>query len=58
MDVVVVVIRGCPWPLLLRTLDDGTFKIIAACYLHGVMYGEAFREHVSRGEQDRFFKIR
>ena len=54
----VVVIRGCQWPLLLRPLDDGSFKIVAASYVHGLMYGEAMKERNDQGKQDTIFMIR
>jgi hypothetical protein len=38
-------IRGCRMPLLLRRIHLGNhFELIGDCYVHGIMYGEAFQQ--------------
>ncbi|CAF9931984.1 hypothetical protein IMSHALPRED_008767 [Imshaugia aleurites] len=40
---VVAIILGCSCPLLLRPSSD-TFRIVAECYVQGVMQGEVFQQ--------------
>ena len=39
-DDIVAILYGCPIPFLLRESDDGTYKILGDCYIHGLMDGE------------------
>lgn len=42
-------------PFALRELEDGSFRLLGECYVHGIMHGEALRD----GEQtSRTFAIR
>lgn len=38
----VVVLEGSRVPFILRNVDGGFWKVIGECYVHGIMYGEAF----------------
>ncbi|CAG8947767.1 unnamed protein product [Penicillium salamii] len=38
----VVVLEGSRVPFILRKVDGGFWKVIGECYVHGIMYGEAF----------------
>ncbi|CAG8040268.1 unnamed protein product [Penicillium salamii] len=38
----VVVLEGSRVPFVLRKVDGGFWKVIGECYVHGIMYGEAF----------------
>lgn len=40
---VVAIILGCSCPLLLGSSGD-TFRIVAECYVQGVMQGEVFQQ--------------
>ncbi|KAJ5261074.1 HET-domain-containing protein [Penicillium angulare] len=38
----VVILEGSRVPFILRKVDGGFWKVIGECYIHGIMYGEAF----------------
>ena len=38
----VCVFLGCDNPLLLRPAPNSRYQLVGACYIHGLMYGEAF----------------
>ncbi|KAK1828874.1 heterokaryon incompatibility protein-domain-containing protein [Podospora conica] len=38
----VAVVAGMAMPVVLRPVGDGGFRLVSHCYLHGVMYGEAW----------------
>lgn len=40
---VVCILCGSPMPIILRPKGDG-YKVIGEAYVHGIMYGEAFRD--------------
>lgn len=40
----VVLLEGGRVPYLLRKVDDESYKLVGECYVHGIMYGEAFDE--------------
>ncbi|ETS82825.1 hypothetical protein PFICI_04701 [Pestalotiopsis fici W106-1] len=42
VDDVVFLLAGSPWPIILRRDDNGGYTFVAAAYVHGVMYGEAW----------------
>ncbi|CAM1510874.1 Fc.00g083870.m01.CDS01 [Cosmosporella sp. VM-42] len=44
LDDKVALLQGCDVPLILRPIENGTYTYISTCYLHGVMYGEAWNE--------------
>lgn len=54
---VVAVLFGCSFPVLLRPSGDG-FRLIKACYVHGIMDGEAIVEHEQGKLPGRTFMIR
>lgn len=37
----IAVLSGFPLPLLLRPSENGTFRIVGSCYVHGMMDGQA-----------------
>ena len=37
----VFILLGCNVPIILRAVDNGQYKVVGACYLHGIMEGEA-----------------
>ena len=42
---VIVLCKGGKLPLVVRRENRDCFKLMSDCYVHGVMGGEAFREH-------------
>ena len=38
----VFVLPGARVPFILRKRDDGTYRLLGECYVHGIMQGEAF----------------
>jgi hypothetical protein len=40
----VVLIQGSEVPYVLRPSHDGTYHVMGNCYVHGIMYGEAWDE--------------
>lgn len=38
----VCILLGCDVPLLLRPAQNHRFQVVGQCYVHGLMYGEAF----------------
>lgn len=40
---------GCPFVMVLRPRDDGTFTIVGPAYMDGLMYGEAMKL-IEKGE--------
>lgn len=40
----VVLARGGRLPLVLREVETGASELVGDCYVHGIMYGEAFEE--------------
>ncbi|KAL9619448.1 MAG: hypothetical protein Q9160_005959 [Pyrenula sp. 1 TL-2023] len=38
----IALIAGCEIPYLLRPLEDGRYSLVGDCYVHGIMYGEAW----------------
>jgi hypothetical protein len=45
----IVIIQGCEVPYLLRPSNVDTYSVIGHCYVHGIMYGEAWDKN---GAQD------
>ncbi|KAF8853909.1 HET-domain-containing protein [Acephala macrosclerotiorum] len=44
----VCVLLGGRTPYILRPVDGGKYRFVGECYLHGIMYGEALEEGLSR----------
>lgn len=40
---VVTVLYGCLWPVVLRPVNNGCYRVLGICYLHGIMDGEAIQ---------------
>ena len=38
----ICILPGCNWPMLLRPAPDSRHRVVGACYIHGLMHGEAF----------------
>ena len=38
---IVCVLLGSSTPMVLRATEDGHYKVVGQCYVHGLMYGEA-----------------
>jgi hypothetical protein len=53
---IICIFFGCSVPVVLQPQDDGEFKFIGECYVHGVMDGEAV-EPEPRGKE-QWFKMR
>ncbi|KAK4574464.1 hypothetical protein LTR86_001305 [Recurvomyces mirabilis] len=53
---VVAVIYGGVWPFILRSMGS-EYSMIGTCYVHGIMNGEAVREHEAEGKEDVVFDI-
>ncbi|KAI0020218.1 heterokaryon incompatibility protein-domain-containing protein [Xylariomycetidae sp. FL0641] len=56
-DDIAVVLFGSRVPLILRPLNDGTFLLMGAAYVNGVMYGERIDEAERKGEEPEKFYI-
>ena len=52
------IIHGVDLPFALRSKGKDQYQILAPCYVHGVMFGEAVKRHQGRGEEDFLFRIR
>jgi Heterokaryon incompatibility protein (HET) len=46
---VVAILYGCNFPVVLRPQEDGSYKVIGECYVHGIMDGEII-DAKGRGE--------
>jgi hypothetical protein len=44
---IIYLVPGCDTPLTLRRLNDNEFHLVGPCYVHGIMYGEAFPDDMS-----------
>ncbi|PMD34954.1 HET-domain-containing protein [Hyaloscypha variabilis F] len=44
---IIYLVPGCDTPLTLRRLNNNEFHFVGQCYVHGIMYGEAFPDDVS-----------
>lgn len=55
-----VVLYGLRWCVILRGSQTypGDCDFVGVCYVEGIMYGEATREHRARGKADEIFRIR
>ena len=42
---VIILCKGGKLPLVVRRENEECFKLMSDCYVHGVMGGEAYREH-------------
>ncbi|WAO93335.1 HET-domain-containing protein [Fusarium falciforme] len=40
----VALLQGCDIPLILRPAGNGAYTYITTCYIHGIMYGEAWSD--------------
>ena len=40
----IIIIQGCDVPYLLRQSNNSQYSLICDCYIHGIMYGEAWDE--------------
>jgi hypothetical protein len=43
---IIAIIQGCEIPYLLRPSNGHQYSLISDCYIHGIMYGEAWDETV------------
>lgn len=41
---IISIVKGNDIPLLLRPNEDGTFRFVGECYIHGIMDGEAVKD--------------
>lgn len=55
----VTVARGCELPLIIRPLANSSsdFELVDVSYVHGIMQGEAMREHMEAGHELQTFRI-
>jgi hypothetical protein len=49
---IVAILNGCKLPLVMRPLDDGSFTLVDAVYVDGIMNGEFFMAGEARVEAD------
>tara|TARA_R110002003_G_scaffold244_4_gene17448 strand:+ start:49268 stop:50296 length:1029 start_codon:yes stop_codon:yes gene_type:complete len=49
---IVAILNGCKLPLVLRPMDDGSFTLVDAVYVDGIMNGEFFGARADRVEMD------
>ena len=54
---IIVVFHGGDVPYVLRPHGDH-YLLLRACYVHGIMYGEAMKAHIEKGDPDTDFDIR
>ncbi|OQN96277.1 hypothetical protein B0A48_17839 [Cryoendolithus antarcticus] len=55
---VVAVLYGCRWPVILRPRqENGHYEFLDVAYVHGIMHGEAVREHEAAGKPNDVFHI-
>ncbi|KAF0319297.1 heterokaryon incompatibility protein [Colletotrichum asianum] len=46
----VYVLENCHVPFVMRKMDDGRFRLVGECYVHGMMHGEAIGSDASLTE--------
>ncbi|KAJ9636376.1 hypothetical protein H2201_003542 [Coniosporium apollinis] len=49
---VLCILFGCDWPAVLRSQEDGSYKLVTFTYTDGVMEGEFLRENSSVEEKE------
>ena len=49
---VIFVAMGADVPFVLRPQEDGNFKFVGECYVHGIMDGELFRSEANPTVQE------
>ena len=57
---IVAIIFGCGAPVVLRPLVIGKseYSFVGCCFIDGIMYGEATRQHKAMGKEDVIFYIK
>ncbi|KAF2454273.1 hypothetical protein BDY21DRAFT_353477 [Lineolata rhizophorae] len=50
----VCVLDGAEMPYVIRRCGDGRYRFVCACYVHGLMYGEAFEAATQEHEELTF----
>lgn len=53
---VICIFFGCSVPVVLQPQDNGDFKFVGECYVHGVMDGEAV-DPIPTGTKEVYFKL-
>lgn len=52
---IIAVLYGSKWPVVLHPVENGQFRVLGTCYVHGIMDGEAVRRFkAEKREQDVF----
>jgi hypothetical protein len=52
---VIAVMYGCKWPVMLRPVDNGHYRVLGTCYVHDIMDGEAVQRLRAAGRiEDEF----
>lgn len=46
----IVILRGGRTPFVIREVEDGLWKLLGECYVHGIMNGEAY-DHTEKEEE-------
>ena len=56
---IVAILYGCSTPVVLRRLEaeEDEYNFVGACYVYGIMHGEAVDAHLAAGEEDVVFKL-
>ena len=52
-----VILYGCPWPVVLRSMRHGLCKIIGLAYIHGMMSGEYANQQQTGRQPGTIFRI-
>ncbi|KAK3670190.1 hypothetical protein LTR78_009946 [Recurvomyces mirabilis] len=53
---IVAVLSGGQWPFILRPMGS-EYSMVAPCYVHGIMNGEAVQQHEAEGKEDFIFDM-
>lgn len=53
----IAVLYGSKWPVVLRPVESGQYRMIGTCYVHGIMDGEAVRNSKAVDRIEREFIV-
>lgn len=54
---VVAILFGCSVSMVLRPLPSGSYRVLGEAYIHGIMYGEALDDLMSKNPQPETFNL-
>ena len=52
---IIAALYGSRWPVVLRSVDNGQYRVLGTCYVHGIMDGEAVRRFKAQGRAEDEF---